>query len=73
MELVSKRQEFELELEKERNSFDEKMEQKASDLVQREKDAKSLEAQLCKREQTLNDKKKNWKVRRMILIPNPKL
>jgi hypothetical protein len=58
MELVSKRGEFELELEKERKSFDEKMKQKASDLVQREKDAKSLEAQLSKREQVLNDKKK---------------
>jgi hypothetical protein len=58
MELESKKREFELELEKERKSFDEKMKQKESDLVQREKDSKSLEAHLSKREQALNDEKK---------------
>ncbi|CAL4884956.1 unnamed protein product [Urochloa decumbens] len=58
VELESKRRDFELELERERKSVDEKMLQKQADLVKREKDVKSLEAKLSKSEQALNDKKK---------------
>lgn len=59
MELESKRRDFELELERERKSFDQKMTQKQADLLKREKDVKSLEAKLSKSEQALNDKKKS--------------
>ncbi|XP_062222236.1 nuclear matrix constituent protein 1a-like isoform X2 [Phragmites australis] len=58
VELGSKKRNFELELERERKSFDDKIKQKEVDLVQREKDFKSLEAELSKSEQALNDKKK---------------
>ncbi|KAL6912245.1 hypothetical protein ACP4OV_001050 [Aristida adscensionis] len=58
LELETKRRDFELELERERKSFDENMKQKELDLVQRDKDLKSLETNLSKREQALNDKKK---------------
>ncbi|XP_062220088.1 nuclear matrix constituent protein 1a-like [Phragmites australis] len=58
VKLESKRRDFELELERERKSFDEKLMQKEADLVQREKDVKSLEIKLSKSEQALNDKKK---------------
>ncbi|WVZ73984.1 hypothetical protein U9M48_022225 [Paspalum notatum var. saurae] len=58
VELESKRRDFELELEREKKSFDDKMIQKQADLVKREKDVKSLEAKLSKSEQALNDKKK---------------
>jgi hypothetical protein len=58
VDLETKRRDFELELARERKSFDEKMVQKQADLVKREKDVKSLEAKLSKSEQVLNDKKK---------------
>ncbi|CAD6249767.1 unnamed protein product [Miscanthus lutarioriparius] len=58
-ELESRRRDFELELERERKSFDQKMTQNEADLLKREKDVKSLEAKLSKSEQALNDKKKS--------------
>jgi len=58
VELETKRRDFELELERERKSFDEKMVHKQADLVKRERDVKSLEAKLSKSEQVLNDKMK---------------
>ncbi|KAG0534451.1 hypothetical protein BDA96_04G281500 [Sorghum bicolor] len=59
VEFESKRRDFELELERERKSFDQKMTQNQADLLKREKNVKSLEAKLSKSEQALNDKKKS--------------
>ncbi|CAD6242715.1 unnamed protein product [Miscanthus lutarioriparius] len=59
VELESRRRDFELELKRERKSFDQKMTQNEADLLKREKDVKSLEAKLSKSEQALNDKKKS--------------